>query len=737
MATLTLPRRQLTLRDKLNTLVGEKVAVDTETTGVNVWQGDCPFAVSFCDSEGNTCYVEWPVDPFTRQVLWNHDDIAALREFLEDVSRTYIFYNAKFDVRMLQQNFDIYVPHEKVRDVMFMAHCCNTLEINYKLKRLAKVYLDFPDNDEKALLDLVKRLRRHAPKLGWQVAFEMHTKWDGTIKKKAAIPADYWLPRAALLSQEMRDLLEKKSPELLIACRNACEKYAVGDAERTMLLHEFYEIGLTDLKAWKSFELEMALWSTIYRFEERGVYVNREVCQHEHDNCMEHIKEHWPKVQEVAGLTFNPDSRPQLRRFLYDECKLPVLAWTKTGLPSTSFGQKAAKGMLDFAQQHPAIFSLVKVMGSAKAINSFFGKYLKLMIPDEHSDGYALHPDLQQRGPATTRTSCKMPNIQNVPGIGTTLSAEPIYARKPFGPRPGYKWLLIDYDNMEMRIFAAMAKERIMLEAFKHGQDVHGSVTNTVWGGKGNLHGLDETRHVLEINGYGNHDEIIRKVWKELGVNPDKVGHYSIEDQRKIADIYLQRFDYDIVKSQKYIGKKNTRVKAKMLSFTNIYGGGDGAVARQMQVEKHVAKELRQEYYRRFPDIGAYMTLQMENALRDGCVYTCFGDRLTVHPDFAYRAVNYIIQGSAAQLLKRAMLRCDRHYRNNDLEAYVMMPIHDEIVFEVADAYCTIPFILKTCSLMEETDGALDIHMKVAPSLTSTTWEAKEELELSTGRKHG
>lgn len=793
---------------------------DTETTGLDTWLGDNAFAISMLGTDGKGCYVEWEVDPFTRRVLAPKEEVRELRRYYRCRDRRYVFHHAKFDVRVLEVGHGITVPHGRVDDTMFALHCWDTHRPRggYRLKTAAKQLCQYPTTDEETLKAEVKWARHRARKLGWKIGERKNLSSSGKEKTRAMSNADFWLPRQlALLHPELFPTFEARERAL-----GACRSYAMCDVERTYLLDEFTRMGLTDRGCWHTYLFEMRqLWPVVYRMETRGVRISRKACRREIDRCQKTINDLLPEIQvAVPWDDFNPDSPDQLRKFLYDVCKLPVKAWTPPskkfpirrrengvllesvdgtewweasdqskpeaggGQPSVSFGKGAAQEMLE-QSKNPNIQKIVKVRSAGKAIASFFGNYMRLMRPDPlNPGGWALHPSFEQRGPRTTRFSCKDPNLQNVAGEGTTLGAEPIFARRPFGPRkrclpsrlgavlspgnvlggPGavrrpkralkrlqgpaglaprdelrMLWVLKDYDNMEARIFADFAQEENMLRTFREGRNVHTENCNRVWGGENNPMGVRDMAHALELDGsgkpYPQKSEFVRKAWERMGWKPSfwerRTG--DLASQKKAASEYFALFDWDIVAAQKSLNKAFTRVKSKIMLFTKIFGGGLPAVHRLFRQQgvksEDESRIIVAEFDRLFPRIPFYMRECEKRASKDGFVLTKHGDRISIDKDYAYRAINYETQGTAAMFIKRAMVRLDDWYTEAGLEAFLVMTIHDELATEAAKELVTPAFVAEECRLMGDVDRLICVDMKVEAKIATERWDEKTEWE--------
>src|SRR5690348_13841035 len=122
---------------------GKRIAWDTETTGLNPWKGDAPFAVSFCNEDGDTHYFEWPVDPFTRKVKADRTDLKHIKRILEDPEIEKIGHNLMYDAGVMNVCHHI-VMAGKPHDTAFAAHVCNPGLLRVGLKLLCRRFKVFP-----------------------------------------------------------------------------------------------------------------------------------------------------------------------------------------------------------------------------------------------------------------------------------------------------------------------------------------------------------------------------------------------------------------------------------------------------------------------------------------------------------------------------------------------------------------------------------------------------------------
>jgi DNA polymerase-1 len=237
-----------------------------------------------------------------------------------------------------------------------------------------------------------------------------------------------------------------------------------------------------------------------------------------------------------------------------------------------------------------------------------------------------VHTSYHQAVAATGRLSSSDPNLQNIP----IRSAEGRRIRQAFIAPEGYRLVAADYSQIELRIMAHLSGDEGLLTAFRQGLDVHRATAAEVFGSA-----LDEV---------------------------------STEQRRR----------------------------AKAINFGLIYGMSAFGLARQLQLGRHEAQEYIDVYFERYPGVRAYMENTRELARQQGYVETLFGRRLYL-PEINARnkmraqaaertAINAPMQGSAADIIKRAMLRVDDWLSRSPVDAQIIMQVHDELVLEVAEA---------------------------------------------------
>jgi DNA polymerase-1 len=237
-----------------------------------------------------------------------------------------------------------------------------------------------------------------------------------------------------------------------------------------------------------------------------------------------------------------------------------------------------------------------------------------------------LHTTFAQTGTATGRLSSANPNLQNIP-VRTELGRE---IRAAFTAEPGHVLLAADYSQIELRLLAHFSKDPLLVEAYRRGDDIHTLTASQVFG------------------------------VPPLMVTPDH------------------------------------RRQAKVVNFGIVYGLSAFGLSQQLGIEKSDAKKFIDAYFEKYKGVRAFIDRTLEEARREGKVRTLFG-RVRPIPDidskninqrgFAERtAVNTPLQGTAADLIKVAMIRIDQELRERGLQSRMTLQVHDELVFEVPEA---------------------------------------------------
>jgi DNA polymerase-1 len=291
-------------------------------------------------------------------------------------------------------------------------------------------------------------------------------------------------------------------------------------------------------------------------------------------------------------------------------------------LKKTPKGQPstAEEVLTELALDYPLPRVLLEHRGIAKLKSTYADKLPEMIHPKTGR----VHTSYHQAVAATGRLSSSDPNLQNIP----VRTEEGRRIRQAFVPEPGYKMVSADYSQIELRIMAHLSQDDGLLKAFAAGSDIHRATAAEVF-----------------------------------GVAPELVS----------ADL---------------------RRSAKAINFGLIYGMSAFGLAQQLKIERSAAQQYIDLYFARYPGVKAFMDRTRAQAHTQGYVETVFGRRLYLpeinasnqtRRQYAERtAINAPMQGTAADLIKLAMLAVDRWIRESGLPMSMIMQVHDELVFEVS-----------------------------------------------------
>lgn len=656
-----------------------KIAVDTESTGLFVWQGDRPFAVSMFWENGEWGYWEWPVDPLTRRVMYeSHPDyLKEIKEIVQDKNNTLKFYNYKFDYRMLlAAGIECTAPFD---EVSFKIKSIASNQLSFGLKPICKKFLKISDEDQKDLKSEVIKSRRIGKKLGWKLGEN--------------IAEDYWLPQA--VRRLAPELARKKSIK-----GSYCKDYALLDAERTLLLDEMateamneYEASDSRLRLWNNYNDELKLLRVVLDMEERGALVCKKALQ---EAKQESIKvrdtshNYLKKVFKDPEYNFN--SSKQNAKYFYTKAGLnlePQKRSKKTGEPSCD-----ATSLEDYSE-HPVIIEYNRAKANDKAISTFYSNYERLS--EDIGTHYILHPLFNQWGCRTSRFSCQFPNLQQVSNPETTSSKLAKYVvniRKIFTPRKDYIWWRPDYSQIEVIIFADVTNEESLLTAIRNGEDIHTASTNRIWGGV-------------------NNSKFIKAI---LSIEKNK----SVQFAQRLGN----RFNWDIVKAEESLGAKNSRKKAKGVTFTKIYGGGVQALINWIPgIDEREAREILNDYDEAFPTIKDKQNELILEAKNNGYIVNPYGLKLDIDIWKVHTtAMNYKVQSAAAKLMKLGMLKVASYFKELGIDAQILLTIHDELIIEIRKKHAFKSVRDKVCELMSNNEGIFSVPTPVKLEISKKNW---------------
>ncbi|HWC13239.1 MAG TPA: DNA polymerase I [Actinomycetota bacterium] len=305
--------------------------------------------------------------------------------------------------------------------------------------------------------------------------------------------------------------------------------------------------------------------------------------------------------------------------------QLRVLLYDKLGLKTTRRTKTGlstdARALLQLVDQHEFVPKLLDYRELAKLKNTYIDALPPLVDPD---DG-RVHTTYDQTVAATGRLSSTNPNLMNIP-IRTDLGKQ---IRRAFIPEPGHVLLSVDYSQIELRVMTHLSKDPILLDVFKNREDVHTATACRIFG----------------------------------------------VDEKKLTTKH--------------------RSTAKMVNYGLAYGMGAPGLAERLNVPVHEAQDIMDTYFDQFGGVADFLDEVVAQAHKDGFTTTMFGRRRYL-PELGSgnprvraigerQALNAPIQGSAADIMKLAMINVDRALQDDGMQTQMILTVHDELVFEVPD----------------------------------------------------
>ena len=338
--------------------------------------------------------------------------------------------------------------------------------------------------------------------------------------------------------------------------------------------------------------------------------------------------------------------------------QLGHILFEKLGLPpvkKTKTGYSTNAEVLEKLQYQHPIVSLVLEYRQLTKLNSTYVEGLSKVIAD---DG-RIHTSFQNTVTATGRLSSTEPNLQNIP-VRTALGAE---MRTMFGARPGWVLVDADYSQIELRLLAHMSGDEAMIQAFRDGVDIHTVTASQVF-----------------------------------GVSPDRV----TGDMRRAA---------------------------KAVNFGIVYGISPFSLSQDIHVSVAQAKSYMEKYFAHYAGVRAYMDGVVEQGKSQGYVSTLYGRRRWLPElkssnfntrSFGERvALNMPIQGTAADIIKLAMIRVEHRLAQEGLQAQLVLQVHDELIVECPQAEADTVARLLT----QEMEGVAQLAVPLtAEAKVGQTW---------------
>ena len=407
--------------------------------------------------------------------------------------------------------------------------------------------------------------------------------------------------------------------------------YAMDDTIYTLELFNYYKPYLTKNLKKDLINIEMPCIEMIAEMEERGININLarlkslkvKLDKDTSELLVDIIKYteemgYKPNVKSAKKNTdqiFNPNSPQQVKEFLHH-----------INIPLESTGVK----QLSKHKKNKWVAKLLEYRKLQKLNTSFVSN----LIPNIEEHKGRLHGTFKQGGTQTGRFSSSKPNLQQIPNK--------LNFREMFIPSEGYKLIVADYSQQEIRVLAHFSRSPQLIEYLKSGEDFHSMVA--------------------------------QKMFK-LDCRPDEVKELHYEK----------------------------RAASKAISFGLLYGRGAKSLSEQLKVSEREAERMIELYFSQFPTVRSFIKKVQSESKRKGYVETLFGRR-RYFPELVQindpsksfyqimgsvdrKSINTLIQGSSADITKKAMIDLYKVIKQRNDGAYILIQVHDEIVMEAPEEY--------------------------------------------------
>ncbi len=446
-----------------------------------------------------------------------------------------------------------------------------------------------------------------------------------------------------------------------------CTAYSAEDADVTLRLYELFrgrleQFGMADLAA----KVEMPLVEVLATMEAHGIRVDPDELDRQKEGLEKRIDILRGEILDAARVDFNPDSPKQLGDVLFNQLGFPVQRKTKTGVSTDAeVLEKLADLTPEELQKVPEYARnipglIVEYRMLTKLVGTYFGNLVEAISPLDQR----VHASFHQTGAATGRLSSSNPNLQNIP-IRTEVGR---LIRKAFVADPDHVLISADYSQIELRMLAHLSEDPALIEAFRSDQDIHTAVAAQVY-----------------------------------GVPPDEV-------------------------------TSELRGHAKTINFGIIYGVTPFGLARRIEgLDLSGATKLIDDYKTTYAGINRFLDECVEQAVAEGYVTTILGRRRWIDQVNSSNpnqrslgerlAINSVVQGSAADLIKVAMVNLHRTLLDESVPAKILLQIHDELVLEcpASEQDAVAKVVVDTMEHAME----LRVPLKVEPGVGTDWFNAK------------
>lgn len=434
-------------------------------------------------------------------------------------------------------------------------------------------------------------------------------------------------------------------------------EYASNDAYGTLMIRKELYRQLANAPTWSAFpdlfptllelfyKVEAPFTKVLWKCERAGVYIDAPYLKAIEGPVTQELQKIEREINRIVGWPLNTNSGPQLRKYFFEEKGYSPLKMTKGGKKGTREASVDAETLEYLASKYQD--PVAKLMVSFRDLDKLKGTYVEGIQADLDPFG-RVHTRFNQDVARTGRLSSANINLQNIP----RPDGDKFKIRRAFIAEPGNDMIVADYEALEMRILAAASGERDMVQIFLDNKDIHMGNASLVFGLP--------------------YDDIkaAKKIDKEVK-----------EGKRPESDM------------TDYMTKcLNSRQQVKEIGFGLNYGMKENNLAHRLGCTKEQALELMDKYMSRYPAVRKFYDESINQVKQCGYAFTLLGRRrflpeiTSSQNDVRWRAErqasNVPIQGTAADVVKMAMIKCDEEDIHGEFGYHMLIQVHDELMFE-------------------------------------------------------